>query len=123
MDVSEKISVIKNGCLTLFLVLGFQLSGCTAASEPTRPAGTTNAFIRQFIIKFRPHTLPCTADGIARLSSAANARLDYLRPLGDDACVIRQVEDRAADFANSEQRIRQHPAIEWMEQDALMRAF
>lgn len=115
---------------TLFGCLVFQLSGCTAiASEAAHPVDAKGAQVRplarQLIVKFKPQTLPCTAAGIARLSSATATRLEYVRPMSGDACVVRQIGQSgdAADLAQGEQRIRQHPALEWMEPDARMKAF
>jgi hypothetical protein len=123
-DLKTKISLARIVCASLFVVFGFHLSACTATPPQVGLApDAAKVSVRQFIVKFKPDTLPCSAAGIARLSMIAKARLEYVRPMSDDACVIRLFGQNAADFIKSEQRIRQHPAIEWMEPDAVMKAF
>jgi hypothetical protein len=126
MALSKKSRVAKTtktAHAALFASLVFQLSGCAAiASEPVRPAAAKNALVDQLIIKFKPQTLSCSAAGIAQLASATRTRLDYVRSMSGDTCVIRQIGDKAA-IVQGEQRIRQHPATQWLEPDARMKAF
>lgn len=89
-----------------------------AASQPIAETAAT----RQLIIKFKPNTIACDAAGIALLSSATRVPVKYVRPMSGDACVVRQSADDANGFAQGQETLRQHPAVEWLEQDAKMKA-
>ena len=89
-------------------------------SAPQPIAGTAAA--RQLIIKFKPSTIACDAAGIAQLSSATRVPVEYVRPMSGGACVVRQAADDANGFAQGQETLRQHPAVEWLEQDAKMKA-
>lgn len=103
------------------------VTGCNTppaiASSPSssQPMAETVA-AQQLIIKFRPNTLACDAAGIAQLSSATRVALEYIRPMSGDACVIRQLAEDANVFLRNQKLLRQHPAVEWLEQDAKKKA-
>ena len=101
--------------------------GCQSAptmadfqSSPQAIAKTTT--VQQLIIKFRSNTIACDPAGILRLSSATRVPLEYVRAMSGDACVVRQLTGDANDFFREQELLRQHPAVEWLEQDAKKKA-
>ena len=99
-------------CLCIFAATGCQ--------SPRAPAGTMVP--QQLIIKFRSNTITCDAAGIARFSSATGIRLEYLRPMSGDACVIRQRALDAKELLRGQELLKQHSAVEWVAQDAKKKA-
>ncbi|HSL04887.1 MAG TPA: hypothetical protein VK901_15270 [Nitrospiraceae bacterium] len=77
---------------------------------------------QQLIVKFKPNTIACDAPEIARLSAVTRVPLEHVRPMSGDACVINQLADNAADLSQGEETLKQHPAIEWLEEDRMMKA-
>lgn len=88
-----------------------------SAPQPIAETATT----RQLIIKFKPNTIACNAVGIAQLSSATRVPVGYVRPMSGDACVVRQSADDASGLEQGQKTLRQHPAVERLEQDAKMK--
>jgi len=78
---------------------------------------------QQLIIKFKPDTIVCDAAGIARLSSTMQVLLEHIRPMSGDACVVKQFADNTNGLSQGQNVLRQHPAIEWLEEDRMMKAF
>ena len=76
---------------------------------------------QQLIVKFKPATFRCAAGDIARLAAQINVQLELVRPLSGDACVIRQLRGGSGDFAQGRKLLQQHPSIEWVELDAVMK--
>ena len=76
---------------------------------------------RQLIIKFKPDTIPCDAGGIAKLSVTTQVILEHVRTMSGDACVIKELADTVAGLSHGQERLRQHPAVEWVEEDRLMK--
>ena len=103
------------------------LAGCHASpigpgaanSVPTSSAPAST--YQQLIIKFRPATFRCAPADIARLAAQINVRLELVRPMSGDACVIRQVQVKASDFAQGQKLLKQHSSVEWVELDAVMK--
>ena len=83
-------------------------------------AGT--AVTRQLIIKFKPDTIACDAAGIAQLSLAARVPVEYVRAMSGGACVVKQSADDANGLGQGQETLRQHPAVDWLEQDTKMKA-
>lgn len=101
-----------------------QLLSSGASSLPVATAATAatkSAASQRLIIKFKPHTIPCDAAGIARLSADTQMALEYIRPVSGNACVIRHSADREEGFAQGRTVLKQHPAVEWVEVDAVMK--
>ena len=102
------------------------VSGCLAppsiAASPASSAIAESTVSQQLIIKLRPNTLTCDFVGIAKLSSAIQVPLEYLRPMSGDGCVIRQLANHSNDLLRGQELLRQHPAVEWVEQDAIKKA-
>jgi hypothetical protein len=77
---------------------------------------------QQVIVKFKPHTIACDATQIAHLSAVTRVPLQYVRPLSGDACVIKQRANDAAGLLHGQETLKQHPAIEWLEEDRMLGA-
>lgn len=105
------------------------LSACLSSSEGGVAEGKSKTIAaaaaprQQLIIKFKPGTLTCDANGIARLASATSTTLEFVRPMSGDACVIQQLARQAEDFSQGESALKRHPAVELLELDAPVRAF
>ncbi len=99
-------------CLCIFAATGCQSP--QALAETMAP--------QQLIIKFRPNTITCDAAGIAHLSSVTGIPLEYVRPMSGDACVIRQRAGGAKELLQRQELLKEHSAVEWLEQDAKKKA-
>ena len=77
---------------------------------------------QQVIVKFKPNTIACDATQIAHLSAVTRVPLQYVRPLSGDACVITQRANDAAGLLHGQDTLKQHPAIEWLEEDRMLEA-
>jgi len=103
---------------------GCQLSPASSASRPLQPArvGRGEGHVsQQLLVKFTANTIPCTADGIAELSGVTHVRLTHVRPMSGDACVLIQWAESAVDLARGYALLRRYPAIEWIEDDRMMK--
>lgn len=105
----------------MLTALGCQSS--PAENGPVQLAQT--AVTQQLIIKFKPanaERLACDADGIARLAAATGSTLSFLRAMSGAACVVQQRAGNESDLMQAQRRIKRHPAIDWIEPDAVMKA-
>ncbi len=108
-------------------MLIFALTGChapqfvAATQTISRPIAAT-MISQQLMIKFKPNTISCDPAGIAQLSSASKLSLELVRPMSGGACVIRQWAGNAHDFLRGQERLGQHPDVEWLELDAKKKA-
>jgi hypothetical protein len=105
----------------------YAAAGChnmqAEASSAVSPASTTEtAMTQQLMIKFKPNTIACDDAGIMQLSTFTRVQLEFVRPMSGGACVIRQVTQGALDLLPGQQRLKQHPAVEWLEPDARKKA-
>lgn len=104
-------------------------AGCqqpSASTNPPRPAPTTTieaSTSQQLIIKFKPGTIACNPAEIARLSSAARVSLEFVRAMSGDACVVKQFADSADSLLQGQKILKQNPDVEYLERDAVMKAF
>jgi hypothetical protein len=114
----RKAGLLKASGLAFLLAI---MAGCHSPLLAAVSAQPVQSATRQLIIKFKPGTLACDADGIAQLSSATQVPLEYVRPMSGGACVIRQLS-REDNFLRDEELLKQHPAIEWLQEDARKRA-
>ena len=121
--------------LVLSLLIG---SGCggggTAAgggrqpssrTHPPQPSPTTiikASASQQLIIKFKPNTIACHPAGIAQLSSTTHVALEFIRTMSGDACVVKQFADSADNLLHGQETLKQNPAVEYLEPDAVMKA-
>ena len=105
------------------MVVGCQMPPSPSTSSPPQPAPMligNGAVSQQLIIKFKSNTIACDAAGIASVSSATQVPLRHVRPMSGDACVVQQVADNAEGLSHEQERLKQHPAIEWLEEDRMM---
>ena len=112
--------------VAIVLASGCQMPPSPSTSNPPQfaPMSIGEARVsQQLIVKFKPNTIACDAAGIARLSSATQVPLEHVRPMSGDACVIKQLADNATGFSRGQEILKQHPAIEWLEEDRMMKAF
>jgi hypothetical protein len=119
----------------LSLLIG---SGCggggTAAGGGQQPSSRTNppqpspttiikaSASRQLIIKFKPNTIACTPEGIAQFSSTTHVSLEFVRTMSGDACVVKQFADSAINLLHGQKTLKENPAVEYLEPDAVMKA-
>ena len=80
------------------------------------------AVSQQLIIKFKPNTIACDAPEISHLSAVTEVPLEYVRPMSGGACVVQQWAANAEDLSHGKERLKQHPDIEWLEEDRMMKA-
>jgi hypothetical protein len=106
------------------------LSGCQFSldGDPVAHPDALSASVKkvpvfeQLIIKFKPNTITCDADAIARLSLSIKVRIEFIRPISDQICVIRQYANNEIDLSKGEFLIRQHPDVAWLELDSIKKA-
>jgi hypothetical protein len=112
-------------------------SGCggggTAAGGYQQPSSLTNPpqsppttiikapASQQLIIKFRPDTIACNPAGIAQLSSTTHVSLEFVRNMSGDACVVKQFADSADNLLHGQKTLKEYPAVEYLEPDAVMK--
>jgi hypothetical protein len=106
---------------------GSVTGGYQQPSSPTIPSRDSPTTIikpsvsQQLIIKFKPNTIVCNPVGIAQLSSTTNVSLEFVRPMSGDACVVRQVADSADNLLHGQETLKNNPAVEYVEPDAVMK--
>ena len=104
-------------CLVVvFLLMG---SGCGHQPPPTTIIKASAS--RQLLIKFKPDTIACTPAGIAQLSSTTRVSLEFVRTMSGDACVVKQFADTADNLLHGEKTLKENPAVEYLEPDAVMK--
>ena len=96
----------------------------SASSPPLLPPMSSGAVqvSQQLIVMFKPNTIACDAAGIAHLSAVTQVPLEHVRPMSGEACVITQLAADAAGLSRGQELLKRHPAIEWLEEDRLMKA-
>lgn len=108
--------------LAILAVTGCQSPFAVADSQSSQHPSAEAKVVRQLIIKFKPNSIACDADGIAQLSSATRIPLEFVRPMSGEACVIRLLAADENDFLQGQKLLRQHPEVEWIELDAKKKA-
>jgi hypothetical protein len=107
---------------------GAAAGGCqqpSSRTNPPQPSPTTMikaSASRQLIIKFKPDTIACTPEGIAQFSSTTRVSLEFVRTMSGDACVVKQFADSEDDLLHGQKTLKENPAIEYLEPDAIMKA-
>jgi len=107
---------------------GSAAGGCqqtSSHSNSPQPSPTTildGAVAHQLIIKFKPDTIACTPAGIALLSSTTHVSLEFVRTMSGDACVVKQSADSADNLLQGQKTLKEYPAVEYLELDAVMKA-
>jgi hypothetical protein len=77
---------------------------------------------QQLIVKFKPNTIACDASEIAHLSAVTGVPLEHVRPMSGGACVVQQWAANAEGLSHGQETLKQHPDIEWLEEDRMMKA-
>lgn len=109
------------GMAVLITASGCQmLPASPRASEASAPSGPP---ARQLMVKLRGARTSCDASQIALLGRATAQQLEYIRPMSGDACVIRQKAETPKALADGFRRLVQHPTVDWVEVDGVMKAF
>lgn len=111
--------------VAIVLAGGCQIPPSPSSSSPSQltPMSIGEMQVsQQLIVKFKPNTIACDAAGIAHLSAVTQVPLEHVRPMSGDACVIKQLADNAAGLPQGQEMLKQHPAIEWLEEDRMIKA-
>lgn len=107
---------------------GAVAGGCQQPSSfnnPPQPSPATMIKppgVQQLIIKFKPDTIACTPEGIAQFSSTTRVSLEFVRTMSGDACVVKQSADSADNLLRGQKTLKENPAVEYLEPDAIMKA-
>jgi hypothetical protein len=112
-------------------ILISMLAGCHLPSSDHQEARAVNipasgekaAVIQQLIIKFKPDTVSCDADGIARFAKTIGLSLQYVRMMAGEACVVKLFSDNDEQSMRAQRLLRQQPEVDWAEADAIRRHF
>lgn len=95
----------------------------TSSPPPLTPMSRGEGRVsQQLIVMFKPNTIVCDTAGIAHLSAFTQVPLEYVRSMSGGACVIQQLANHAADFSRGQELLKQHSAIEWLEEDRMVKA-
>ncbi len=100
-------------------------TGCYSAAPAAIAPQSMNADgagHQRLIIKLKSNSLNCNADGIAKLSAATRVSLVFVSTISGESCVITQFADSTEGLIHGQEVLRQHPAVEWLEQDRKMKA-
>jgi len=106
---------------------GAAAGGCqqpSSLNNPPHPSPATMIKapgVQQLIIKFKPDTIACTPEGIAQFSSTTRVSLEFVRTMSGDACVVRQFADSAENLSRGQKTLKENPAVEYLEPDAIMK--
>lgn len=108
----------------VIIIGGCQMPEPPSTSGPLQPAPISKGGAsQQLIIRFKADTIACDAAGIASVSSATQVPLRHVRAMSGAACVVKQFADHAEGLFQGQERLKQHPAVEWLEEDRMMKAF
>lgn len=115
-----------SGLLIISTVLGV-VTGCYATA-PIKPAiastlesADPKAVFQQFIVKFKPGSVTCDKVGLARFSEVADLRMEFIRPMSGNACVVLLWATNPEALIRQQIMLKRHPSVEWAEPDALMK--
>ena len=106
---------------------GSAAGGCqqpSSLNNPLQPSPSTMnkaPGVQQLIIKFKPDTIACTPEGIAQFSSTTRVSLEFVRTMSGDACVVKQSADSADNLLRGQKTLKENPAVEYLEPDAVMK--
>jgi hypothetical protein len=106
---------------------GTAAGGCQQPSSlpnPPRPSPATmikGPGVQQLIIKFKTDTVACTPEGIAQFSATTRVSLEFVRTMSGDACVVRQSADSAENLSRGQKTLKENPAVEYLEPDAILK--
>jgi hypothetical protein len=111
--------------VAIVLAGGCQTPPSPSTSSPPQPTPMSIGEIRvsqQLIVKFKPNTITCDAPEIAHLSAVTRVPLEYVHPMSGGACVVQQWAANAEGLSHGQETLKQHPDIEWLEEDRMMKA-
>jgi len=111
--------------VAMVLAGGCQMPSSPSASSPPQLTPMSRGEVRvsqQLIVMFKPNTIACDAAGIAHLSAVTQVPLEHVRSMSGEACVIKQLAGHAISLSRGQELLKQHPAIEWLEEDRLVKA-
>lgn len=114
--------LLATGSLAFAGIAACQSPPPSAPPTAQHPAVGASASSRQLIIRFKPGTVACDAAAIARFAAAAGVSLQFVRPMSGEACVVRQTAESAQRLQDDLETIKKHPAVQWAEPDAVMKA-
>ena len=106
------------GCQTPLSIAATQ----TPPQSAVETAAPARATTQQLILKFKPDTFACNAEGIAQFASEVDVLLEFVRAMSGDACVIKQLTFNSAELVRDQERLRHHPAVLLLEQDTKKKA-
>jgi len=111
--------------LVIAATFSVHAAGRESSSAPHRSAQPSAAkpasqVSQQLILKFKSASVPCAEGAIAHFSHSAKVRLEWLRPMSGDACVVIQSAGSPGELTKGQERLKRHPDIEWVEIDAVM---
>ena len=107
---------------------GAAAGGClhpSSLNNPAQPSPATKIkapTTQQLIIKFKPDTIACTPEGIAKLSSTTHVSLEFVRTMSGEACVVKQSAESTDILLQGQKTLKENPAVEYLEPDAIMKA-
>lgn len=110
-------------------IAGFVSLAASACQSQHSEAGSPASAIsparveQQLIIKFKSHTIACSAPALARFSAEIHIALQYIRPMSGDACVVKQTAAHQAGLLEGQRILKNHLAVDWLEEDRNMKAF
>jgi hypothetical protein len=105
----------------LILCLAVPMSACHAQNgASTESAGALP--MRQLIIKFKPGSIQCSAADIDKLSAPTGTRIQFLRTVSGDACLVSQPAPAFRSASSGLEILESHPAVEWVEVNAPLKA-
>jgi hypothetical protein len=118
--VRSILNVFRIGFLAGLAACQSPLPGNDLRRPKASPIADASA-AQQLIVKFKAAALHCNAADIAALAAQIDVRLEFVRPMSGNACVIRQLRGDSSDFSQGRKRLQQHPSIEWVEPDGVMK--
>lgn len=110
--------------IAIAATFSLQAAGCESSSVSKRSTATSvrgAQVSQQLIVKFKPHSVACTAQSISRFSNAVELPLKWLRPMSGEACIVVQEASGPDELSRAQERLKKHPHVEWVEIDAPMR--
>ena len=113
----NKIPLIICAAMAVIAANGCQPIPAVAVPQARIPTIAETAPPHQLVIKFKPHTISCDPEGIARLALSTQVHLEYIRLMSGNACVIRQFAGVTNGFLREQELLMRHPDVEWVEQD------
>jgi hypothetical protein len=109
-----------------FALAGIAVSaGCYSSSAKQAPinrlaSAAEGKASQQLIIKFKPSSIVCSEREIAKFASEVHERVEFVRLMSGNACVIVHQAASVSALTQGQQKLKQHPSVEWLEADEAM---